>query len=147
MVHREQILQQALGLPPEDRAIVVAALEQSLANVEAVLPPDDVDAESDCALRGADFLKELERRSAAFRHEPTSARPAADALAVLRRRQAGEAAGWFFAFLLRPRRKLSSPDNTSMASVPGSAAGFLDDLAETLAAISQLPISFPKLET
>jgi hypothetical protein len=80
MMHREQVLQQALSLPPEDRAFVAAALEQSLSAVE----PDR--GASDAAL-----LAELQRRSSAYQAGTTEARPAADVLAEQRRRQAGEA--------------------------------------------------------
>jgi hypothetical protein len=86
LAHREEVLQQALALPPADRAFVAAALEQSL----GVLVPDAIDGESGDACAGADFLKELQRRSAAFRSGQTSARPVQDVLADLRRRQAGE---------------------------------------------------------
>jgi len=55
------------------------------------IPQDAPPVDSRDAVCSADFLKELERRSAAFRDGSTKARPAADALADLRRRQAGEA--------------------------------------------------------
>jgi hypothetical protein len=79
-MHREQVLQQALSLSPEDRAYVAAALEESLPAAE---PGRD---ESNAAL-----LTELQRRSSAYRSGTTSARPAADVLAEQRGRQAGEA--------------------------------------------------------
>jgi putative addiction module component (TIGR02574 family) len=77
MADREAILQQALALPPDDRAYVATALEHSLTS--------DGDPMS-----SKDFLGELERRSAAYRAGATTARPAAEVLADLRRRQAGE---------------------------------------------------------
>jgi hypothetical protein len=76
MTHREQVLQQALSLPPEDRAYVAAALEESLSATEP---------------SSAELLTELQRRSSAYRAGATSATPATDVLAEQRRRQAGEA--------------------------------------------------------
>jgi hypothetical protein len=69
------ILLHAMALPPEDRALVAAALEQSL---EAPKPGADVD-----------LLAELQRRSAAFR-QGGPARSANEVLADLRQRQAQE---------------------------------------------------------
>jgi hypothetical protein len=80
MTHREQVLQQALSLTPEDRAYVAAALEESLSATEP--SPNACNAE---------LLAELQRRSAAYRGGATSARPAVDVLAEQRQRQAGEA--------------------------------------------------------
>jgi putative addiction module component (TIGR02574 family) len=76
MSNREVILQQALALPPDDRAFVATALEQSLAG--------DGDP-----LSSEEFLAELQRRSAAYRAGTTTARPAAEVLADLRRLQTG----------------------------------------------------------
>jgi hypothetical protein len=87
---REEVLQQALALPPEDRAFVAAALEQSLPAADRELPADAVDAGSADALAGADLLTELQRRSATYRAGQTTARSADDVLSDLRRRQAGE---------------------------------------------------------
>ena len=84
MTYREELLQQALTLPPVDRAIVAAALEDSLA------PPDALVAESPNAISGSEFLAELQRRSAAFRNGTMSARPAAEVIADLRRLQTSE---------------------------------------------------------
>ncbi len=75
MMHREDILQQALALPPEDRAFVAAALEESLSAAEC----------------GTELLAELDRRSAAFHSGKSTARTAADVLHDQRQRQAGEA--------------------------------------------------------
>lgn len=75
MDHRKEILEQALSLPPEDRAYIAIALEDSLT----------------AAVAGGEFLAELQRRSAAYRAGVTTARPAAQVLAELKRRQAGEA--------------------------------------------------------
>jgi hypothetical protein len=80
MTHREQVLQQALSLPPEDRAYVVAALEESLSLTE---PRQDASS--------AALPTELVRRSSAYRAGRTSARSATDVLADQRQRQAGEA--------------------------------------------------------
>jgi len=80
IMHREQVLQQALSLTPEDRAYVAAALEESLPAAE----PTQEESK-------ATLLTELQRRSSAYRAGATSARPAADILAEQRQRQAGEA--------------------------------------------------------
>ena len=77
MSDREAILQQALALPPDDRAYVATALEQSLAGNGDLLSSEEL-------------LAELRRRSAAYRSGKTTARPAAEVLADLRRRQSGE---------------------------------------------------------
>jgi putative addiction module component (TIGR02574 family) len=78
MADRDAILQQALALSPDDRAFVATVLEQSL-------------SESGDAIGGEALLAELQRRSAAYRAGTTTARPAANVLADLRRRQAGGA--------------------------------------------------------
>jgi putative addiction module component (TIGR02574 family) len=83
---RDEILQQILALPPEDRAFVVAAIEQSL----GPSPPDAVRGDSSDALAGADLLSELQRRSSAYREGRTTARSADEVLTDLRRRQADE---------------------------------------------------------
>jgi len=75
MTPREEILQQALALSPEDRAVIAAALEDSLAE----------SARSDSA--STDFLRELQQRSAAFQAGQTTARPGADVIADLKARQ------------------------------------------------------------
>jgi putative addiction module component (TIGR02574 family) len=78
MTHREQVLQQALSLPPEDRAFVAAALEESLME-----PGQGASSE--------ELLSELQRRSSAYRAGTSIAKPAEDVLAEQRQRQAGEA--------------------------------------------------------
>lgn len=80
MINREHILEQALALPLEDRAYVVAALEESL--------PATNPAEAESA---SELLKELRRRSAAFRAGATSAKSAAEVLEEQRRKQTHEA--------------------------------------------------------
>jgi putative addiction module component (TIGR02574 family) len=77
MSDRELILQQALALPPDDRAYVATVLEQSLAGDEDRLSNEE-------------FLAELERRSVAYRAGTTTARSATQVLAELRDRQSGE---------------------------------------------------------
>jgi putative addiction module component (TIGR02574 family) len=76
MTPREEILNQALSLSPEDRAFVAAALEDSLSTTQ----------ESSAAK----LLAELERRSADHRAATTSSIAAAEMLADQRRRQADE---------------------------------------------------------
>lgn len=84
MPYREDILQQALTLPPMDRAFVAAALEESLMPVAEI-------AEGDAsAMSGEALLAELARRSADYRNGRQAARPAAEVLANLRRLQAAE---------------------------------------------------------
>ncbi|MGA2032484.1 MAG: hypothetical protein ABSG68_09525 [Thermoguttaceae bacterium] len=90
MLQREEIMQQALGLPPEDRAFVAAALEHSLAAESKGPLPGSVDPGSCAIVDGGEFLKELQRRSAALRAGLTTARPATEVLADLLRRQAAE---------------------------------------------------------
>ena len=59
--YRDEILQQALALPPTDRAFVAAAPEESLT------PATEI-AEGDAnAIQGEALLAELNRRSAAYR--------------------------------------------------------------------------------
>lgn len=81
MTLREQILQQALALPTADQAFLAQSLEDHLIAHSA--------AETDEAegLAGDELLRELRRRSAAYRSGNTSARAAADVLADLRQRQ------------------------------------------------------------
>jgi putative addiction module component (TIGR02574 family) len=76
MSDREVILQQALALLPDDRAYLATALEDSLAA--------DTNPTSN-----EDLLAELSRRSAAYRAGETTARPAAEVLSDLRKRQSG----------------------------------------------------------
>ena len=92
MTMREQVLQNALSLPPEDRAFVAAALEESLETDSADDVPDAVEGTSASAISGKRLLAELQRRSATYRTGTTTARPATDVLTDQRRKQAGEAA-------------------------------------------------------
>lgn len=87
----EQILQNALALPPEDRAFIVAALEQSLESGGIDDVPDAVDAASPRAISDEQLQAELQRRSEAYRAGATSSRPSSDVLADQRRKQAREA--------------------------------------------------------
>lgn len=84
MTQREDVLQQALALPPRDQAYVAHALENHLI---ANLPPETDEA---AGVSGDAFLAELRRRSAAYRAGTTTARDAADVMADLRQRQAHE---------------------------------------------------------
>lgn len=85
---REEILQHALGLSLEDRVFVLTALEQSLG--ESI--PDRIAEDAPEAIKGAEFLRELERRSASLRSGKVVARPAEEVLAELWQRQASESA-------------------------------------------------------
>jgi hypothetical protein len=92
MPQREEIVQQALGLPPEDRAFVAAALAHSLA-VDGKEPlSDSRNRGSSATVSGDELLLELQRRSQALRAGVTTTRPATDVLADLLRRQAAETA-------------------------------------------------------
>lgn len=81
MSYREEVLRQALALPPADRAFVAAALEESLAALE---PSEPTDAASADAVRASALLAELQRRSAAYKNGEMTARPAAEIIAELR---------------------------------------------------------------
>lgn len=90
MPEREEIMQQALGLPPEDRAFVAAALEQSLTADSGESVSDSLRAGGRAMVEGVELLGELRRRSAALRAGRTTVRSAADVLAELLGRQAAE---------------------------------------------------------
>ena len=81
MLSRDDLLEQAMALPPIDRAFVAAALEDSLAVAEE--PPPD-------SIFGDELLAELRRRSANYRAGLSKARPAAEVMADLFRRQSSE---------------------------------------------------------
>jgi hypothetical protein len=85
MSNREQILQEALALPRDDREYVATALEESLTGENGESPDADVDA----VISGVEFLAELQRRSAAYRAGTTTSRPADEVLADLTKRQTG----------------------------------------------------------
>jgi hypothetical protein len=90
MVQREEIVQQALGLPPGDRAFVAAALARSLAADSKDSPSDLANGGDRATVSGDEFLRELQRRSESLRSGLATTRPAADVLADLLRRQAAE---------------------------------------------------------
>ena len=76
MLTRDDILSYALALPPGDREVVAAALQDSL---QAERDPAEL-------LAGNAFYEELQRRSAAYRAGQTHARPATEVMAELFRR-------------------------------------------------------------
>lgn len=78
---RDEILQQALALPVEDRAFVLEALEESLPSCSC---HPRTSAQSG-------FLKELQNRAHACGHGHSQAREATVVLAELRQRQRDEA--------------------------------------------------------
>jgi DNA-binding IscR family transcriptional regulator len=86
MTLRDQVLQSALGLPAEDRAFVIAALERSLDRVDS---QESSDAGTDI-LSGQELLDELDRRWEAFLSGATTAHLADDVLAEQYRQQADE---------------------------------------------------------
>jgi len=85
MLERDEVLQEALALPPSDRAFVVVALEQSLTD------EDDALAQTNGKIvSGAELLQELRRRSESYQAGNSRAWPAAEALADIRQRLANE---------------------------------------------------------
>ena len=80
MLTRENILNYALALPPSDRELVAAALQDSL----------EVERNPAESLGGNEFYEELQRRSAAFRAGRAHARPATEVMAAMFQRQADE---------------------------------------------------------
>jgi hypothetical protein len=83
MLERDEILQEALALPPADRAFVVVALEQSLTD------GDDALAQANGNIvTGTELLQELRRRSESYQAGHSRAWPAAEALAEIRQRLA-----------------------------------------------------------
>jgi hypothetical protein len=61
----QSVLEQALALPPQERAQVVIALEQSIGHDD--WPPHAVAENSADAIQGSELLDELRRRSDAIR--------------------------------------------------------------------------------
>jgi len=86
MLVRDEVLKQALTLPPSDQAFIAEAIDENLV-AQIVDPVEECEGVS-----GDSLLTELQRRSAAYRAGLTTARDAADVLADLRRRQANESA-------------------------------------------------------
>lgn len=82
MGYREEILEQALALPPADRAFVAAILQESL-SAAAPTPADGFEGPGPETSSTSEFLAELQRRSAAYGNGMMSARPAADVIADL----------------------------------------------------------------
>jgi putative addiction module component (TIGR02574 family) len=85
MHQREQILEQAKGLPPGEQVQLIQELEDHLL---AIVPPQ---AEESAGIHGTELLEELQRRSARYRDGTTTARPAEEVMRDLRRRQIHEA--------------------------------------------------------
>lgn len=84
----QSVLQQALALPPNERAQVVVALEQSIGHDD--WPPHAVAENSEEAIRGSELLDELRRRSKAIRAGTAKTFSAADVIAELVQRQEAE---------------------------------------------------------
>jgi putative addiction module component (TIGR02574 family) len=80
MISVEEVLNYALALPPADREVVAAAIQDSL----------DTNASPAESIAGNEFYEELRRRSAAFRAGQSQARPAVDVMAEAFQRQADE---------------------------------------------------------
>ena len=80
MLTRDDVLSYALALPPGDREVVAAALQDSL---QAERDPAEL-------LVGNEFYEELRRRSAAYRAGQTYARPVTEVMAELFQRQMDE---------------------------------------------------------
>jgi putative addiction module component (TIGR02574 family) len=77
MIQRDEIVQQAMGLPPADRAYVADAIEQSLADGGFATPET-----------AAEWVVEIERRVAAYDRGELSAVDGEAALKNMRRRLA-----------------------------------------------------------
>ena len=75
MTNREQIAQQALALPPEDRTYVADVLEQSLTSGEFAAP-----------VLAAEWAAEIDRRIAAYDRGETQAADVQTALERIRAR-------------------------------------------------------------
>jgi hypothetical protein len=84
MVDRERVLSDALALAPADQVVVLRAIEEHLA--ESIEPET---AES-LGIDDDELLKELQRRSAAYRNGSIAAREAGDVMKELRDRQQSE---------------------------------------------------------
>lgn len=84
----ENVLLQALALPPEERAQVVVALERSIG--DDAWPPHEVPEDSPNAVLGAELLGELRRRSDAVRTGSAQTFAAEEVIAELIRRQNAE---------------------------------------------------------
>lgn len=82
MTTREQIAQQALALPPEDRTYVADVLEQSLTSGEFATPEI-----------AAEWIAEIDRRMAAYDRGETPGVDAQTALERIRTRLAKHRAG------------------------------------------------------
>ena len=80
MVRRDEILQQALALPPEDRAYLAEALEESLPGCHC----------HPASSSETSLVKELRHRSVGYRNGQTTARDVTEVLADLRQRQDDE---------------------------------------------------------
>jgi putative addiction module component (TIGR02574 family) len=80
MLTRDDILNYALALPPGDRKLVAAALQDSL----------EPEPNATGSLVRNEFFAELQRRSATYRAGQNHARPATEVMAELFQRQADE---------------------------------------------------------
>jgi len=74
MSDRDSILQQALSLTPEDRIVVIAALEESLTTQEPAISDE--------------LIKELDRRMAEYELGTAVVYTASEVISDLRQRQA-----------------------------------------------------------
>lgn len=77
MLRRDEILEQALALPPDDRAYLAEALEESLPSCHC----------HPGSSSGSDLTKELRRRSLAYQNGQTTARDVTEMLEDMRQRQ------------------------------------------------------------
>lgn len=80
MISRDEILQQALALPPDERAFLADALQESLPSCACHPQPS----------QGSDLTNELRRRSSGYRNGHARSCDAAEVLVDLRRRQIEE---------------------------------------------------------
>ncbi len=140
MSYREEILEQALTLPPADRAFVAAALGESLLpDALAVAGPD--------AVTGGELLAELQAQVSRLPRwgDDGTSRSGSD------RRSAPLASRWAIEVNLRILAAAEAEIVQAREYLEGQGAGlgnrFLDDFSQALEAIGKEPQRFRKLET
>src|SRR5260221_9463588 len=104
MLERDDVLQEALALPPADRAFVVVALEQSLTDEDDALAQANGNMVS-----GAELLQELRRRSESYQAGHSQAWPAADVLADIRQRLANKTPARLSKYIKTPKKRTKPP--------------------------------------
>ncbi len=136
MSDREQVLQQALSLSPEDRAYVVGALEDSLAGVDPLgLNGDGI------------LLAELQRRSAAYEAGADN-RACRRGRACRRTTAAGRrAVSVRLRILAEAEAEIEAAQQYLNSQTVSAGNDFLNALCQALDAIAERPMSFARMET